>query len=226
MASKRELKKKIKRLRREVRRRGRMLGRAAEIFIELSDDLAAAKSRRPHKIAVEHIGGDDDRKKLIDEYQGIVGGAWARVGDILHMQDPAQGWSERLRSMLKILIDAWLDSEHLKQTIQAANQDGWTTDHRQMIVAMAKLRRPWVPSEGDLLRNEVGNTATLQSNISGKGWLVQSWGLTREGAMWNDTLALLRDSRVELVKTADELHEEARQSGNLEVRVTEGGESE
>lgn len=224
MASKRELRKKIKRLRREVRRRGRMLGRAAEIFIELSDDLARERSRWPEKISVERIGGDDDSRAVIEEYQGIVGGAWARVGDILHLQDPAQSWSERLRSMLRTLIDAWLDSEHLKQTIQAANRDGWTTEHRHMIVAMAKLRRPWVPAEGDLLRNEVGNTATLQSNISGKGWLVTSWGLTREGSMWNDTLTLLRDSRVELVKTADELHEEARRSGNLEAQATEGGE--
>lgn len=48
------------------------------------------------------------RVALCDKYEHTVMAAWDRTGDILHIDDPAHGWSDRNASLFRVLIDHWL----------------------------------------------------------------------------------------------------------------------
>jgi hypothetical protein len=204
MASKRELRNRIKKLKRELRSRVRTLGRCAEVFIKLSDDLVAAEGRFPSiKATFEPIESDSSR--MVDMYQSIVAAAWSRTGDILPADCDAQAMHERLREMLRVLIDRWFDFDRLKQTVLAADRDGWTEEHRKVLVSMARSRRAWYPEPGDLLvLKSTKQQGTLHRNTDGRGWQVMSWGIGREGMIWNNTLDLINDSRIELLTPASE----------------------
>lgn len=59
---------------------------------------------------------DCDCRGLVLRYQQIAAEAWARAGDILSKDDPAQAWSDRLEALLAVLIN---ERGHRKQVMNS-----------------------------------------------------------------------------------------------------------
>ncbi len=88
----------------------------AEALDRYVDELEAAE--REHTATIEKCAAvslrvielEEDLERsdaLVNRYQGITLAAWERTGDILSADCPAQGWADRLESLLRILIDAY-----------------------------------------------------------------------------------------------------------------------